>query len=99
MADAVLFEFLHTEMVAELWAHEPDPDPGPGVSAGPQGEEARAAARRQDRSPEERGGRSSSPGRTRDPPLSRWRTWGAGFLLCRVGVPAGPVPRVTNRIE
>ncbi|KAM6153800.1 LOW QUALITY PROTEIN: trafficking protein particle complex subunit 6A [Erethizon dorsatum] len=28
MADAVLFEFLHTEMVAELWA--PDPDPGPG---------------------------------------------------------------------
>lgn len=30
MADAVLFEFLHTEMVAELWA--PDPDPGSGVS-------------------------------------------------------------------
>ncbi|KAM5209835.1 trafficking protein particle complex subunit 6A isoform 9-T9 [Hipposideros larvatus] len=30
MADAVLFEFLHTEMVAELWAHEPHPDPGPG---------------------------------------------------------------------
>ncbi|XP_021786879.1 trafficking protein particle complex subunit 6A isoform X3 [Papio anubis] len=29
MADTVLFEFLHTEMVAELWAH--DPDPGPGV--------------------------------------------------------------------
>ncbi|XP_023560375.1 trafficking protein particle complex subunit 6A isoform X1 [Octodon degus] len=28
MADTVLFEFLHTEMVAELWA--PDPDPGPG---------------------------------------------------------------------
>ncbi|XP_014438502.1 trafficking protein particle complex subunit 6A isoform X1 [Tupaia chinensis] len=28
MADAVLFEFLHTEMVAELWA--PDPDPGLG---------------------------------------------------------------------
>uniref|UniRef100_A0A8C0X948 Trafficking protein particle complex subunit 6A n=1 Tax=Castor canadensis TaxID=51338 RepID=A0A8C0X948_CASCN len=28
MADAVLFEFLHTEMVAELWA--PNPDPGPG---------------------------------------------------------------------
>uniref|UniRef100_A0A2K5EAM8 Trafficking protein particle complex subunit 6A n=1 Tax=Aotus nancymaae TaxID=37293 RepID=A0A2K5EAM8_AOTNA len=37
MADAVLFEFLHTEMVAELWAH--DPDPGPGVSAEPPGEE------------------------------------------------------------
>ncbi|KAF6079748.1 trafficking protein particle complex 6A [Phyllostomus discolor] len=32
MVDAVLFEFLHTEMVAELWAHEADPDPGPGVS-------------------------------------------------------------------
>uniref|UniRef100_I3MD05 Trafficking protein particle complex subunit 6A n=1 Tax=Ictidomys tridecemlineatus TaxID=43179 RepID=I3MD05_ICTTR len=32
MADAVLFEFLHTEMVAELWT--PDPDPGSGVSAG-----------------------------------------------------------------
>ncbi|XP_035868981.1 trafficking protein particle complex subunit 6A isoform X1 [Phyllostomus discolor] len=30
MVDAVLFEFLHTEMVAELWAHEADPDPGPG---------------------------------------------------------------------
>lgn len=33
MADAVLFEFLHTEMVAELWA--PDPDPGLGVSGTP----------------------------------------------------------------
>uniref|UniRef100_A0A2I3GNA0 Trafficking protein particle complex subunit 6A n=1 Tax=Nomascus leucogenys TaxID=61853 RepID=A0A2I3GNA0_NOMLE len=40
MADTVLFEFLHTEMVAELWAH--DPDTGPGVSAGPRGEEAGA---------------------------------------------------------
>ncbi|KAM9049122.1 trafficking protein particle complex subunit 6A isoform 1-T2 [Megaptera novaeangliae] len=28
MADAVLFEFLHTEMVAELWAQDPDPGPG-----------------------------------------------------------------------
>uniref|UniRef100_A0A8C3W7R1 Trafficking protein particle complex subunit 6A n=1 Tax=Catagonus wagneri TaxID=51154 RepID=A0A8C3W7R1_9CETA len=37
MADAALFEFLHTEMVAELWAH--DPDPSPGVSAGPRGGE------------------------------------------------------------
>ncbi|XP_022379598.1 trafficking protein particle complex subunit 6A isoform X1 [Enhydra lutris kenyoni] len=36
MADAALFEFLHTEMVAELWAHHSDP--GPGVSAGPRGE-------------------------------------------------------------
>lgn len=34
MADSALFEFLHTEMVAELCAHDPDPDPGPGVSAG-----------------------------------------------------------------
>ncbi|XP_044778119.1 trafficking protein particle complex subunit 6A isoform X1 [Neomonachus schauinslandi] len=42
MADPALFEFLHTEMVAELWAHHSDP--GPGVSAGPRGEEARAAA-------------------------------------------------------
>lgn len=33
MADPVLFEFLHTEMVAELWA--PDPDPGSGVSGTP----------------------------------------------------------------
>jgi hypothetical protein len=39
MADAVLFEFLHTEMVAELWA--PNPDPGPGVSSGPREEEER----------------------------------------------------------
>ncbi|XP_036914327.1 trafficking protein particle complex subunit 6A isoform X2 [Sturnira hondurensis] len=30
MVDAVLFEFLHTEIVAELWPHEPDPDPRPG---------------------------------------------------------------------
>uniref|UniRef100_A0A8C3VZM5 Trafficking protein particle complex subunit 6A n=1 Tax=Catagonus wagneri TaxID=51154 RepID=A0A8C3VZM5_9CETA len=38
MADAALFEFLHTEMVAELWAHDPDPSPGaaPG-DAGLQG--------------------------------------------------------------
>ncbi|XP_057618739.1 trafficking protein particle complex subunit 6A isoform X2 [Chionomys nivalis] len=28
MADAVLFEFLHTEMVAELWARDPDPGSG-----------------------------------------------------------------------
>nr|XP_014979607.2 trafficking protein particle complex subunit 6A isoform X2 [Macaca mulatta] len=40
MADTVLFEFLHTEMVAELWAH--DPDPGSGVSAGSRGEEVGA---------------------------------------------------------
>lgn len=33
MADAVLFEFLHTEMVAELWAR--DPDPSSGVSGTP----------------------------------------------------------------
>lgn len=33
MADTVLFEFLHTEMVAELWAR--DPDPGSGVSGTP----------------------------------------------------------------
>ncbi|XP_014438506.1 trafficking protein particle complex subunit 6A isoform X3 [Tupaia chinensis] len=35
MADAVLFEFLHTEMVAELWA--PDPDPGLGAAPGDAG--------------------------------------------------------------
>nr|XP_054367436.1 trafficking protein particle complex subunit 6A isoform X1 [Mirounga angustirostris] len=28
MADPALFEFLHTEMVAELWAHHSDPGPG-----------------------------------------------------------------------
>ncbi|KAK2508114.1 hypothetical protein MC885_016483, partial [Smutsia gigantea] len=28
MSDAALFEFLHTEMVAELWAHDPKPGPG-----------------------------------------------------------------------
>ncbi|KAF6289267.1 trafficking protein particle complex 6A [Rhinolophus ferrumequinum] len=37
MADAVLFEFLHTEMVAELWAQDPDPDPGPGATPGDAG--------------------------------------------------------------
>ncbi|XP_058385550.1 trafficking protein particle complex subunit 6A isoform X5 [Diceros bicornis minor] len=35
MADVVLFEFLHTEMVAELWAR--DPDPGPGAAPGAAG--------------------------------------------------------------
>ncbi|XP_055001867.1 trafficking protein particle complex subunit 6A isoform X2 [Sorex araneus] len=28
MADSTLFEFLHTEMVAELCGHDPDPGPG-----------------------------------------------------------------------
>ncbi|XP_029781214.1 trafficking protein particle complex subunit 6A isoform X2 [Suricata suricatta] len=28
MADAALFEFLHMEMVAELWSHHYDPGPG-----------------------------------------------------------------------
>ncbi|XP_021106530.1 NTPase KAP family P-loop domain-containing protein 1 isoform X5 [Heterocephalus glaber] len=28
MADTVLFQFLHTEMVAQLWARNPDPRPG-----------------------------------------------------------------------
>lgn len=70
MADAALFEFLHTEMVAELWAKEPDPDPdpAPGVSAGPQGEETRAGAGRQDRGPEECDGRGRLPGRTNPGP-------------------------------
>ncbi|XP_034842636.1 trafficking protein particle complex subunit 6A isoform X1 [Mirounga leonina] len=31
MADPALFEFLHTEMVAELWAHHSDPGPGAGA--------------------------------------------------------------------
>ncbi|XP_036131434.1 trafficking protein particle complex subunit 6A [Molossus molossus] len=30
MVDVVLFELLHKEMVAELWAQAPDPDLGPG---------------------------------------------------------------------
>nr|XP_055166888.1 trafficking protein particle complex subunit 6A isoform X1 [Nyctereutes procyonoides] len=33
MADAALFEFLHTEMVAELWAHHSDPGPGGAAPA------------------------------------------------------------------
>lgn len=72
MADAALFEFLHTEMVAELWAHHSDP--GPGVSAGPRGggEETRAAAERADRGPGERRGRVNGPGGAPPPPLPRW---------------------------
>ncbi|XP_027475606.1 trafficking protein particle complex subunit 6A isoform X1 [Zalophus californianus] len=35
MADAALFEFLHTEMVAELWTHPSDP--GPGAAPGDTG--------------------------------------------------------------
>ncbi|EHB18927.1 Trafficking protein particle complex subunit 6A, partial [Heterocephalus glaber] len=56
MADTVLFQFLHTEMVAQLWAR--NPDPRPGVSAGPWGEEARAATERLDGGPRMRGGLS-----------------------------------------
>lgn len=64
MADAALFEFLHTEMVAELWAHHSDP--GPGVSAGSRGgEEARAAPLGS------AGGGSTVPDRTPTPPLPR----------------------------
>ncbi|XP_039103770.1 trafficking protein particle complex subunit 6A isoform X2 [Hyaena hyaena] len=35
MADAALFEFLHMEMVAELWSHHSDP--GPGAAPGDAG--------------------------------------------------------------
>nr|KAF6408293.1 trafficking protein particle complex 6A [Molossus molossus] len=34
MVDVVLFELLHKEMVAELWAQAPDPDLGPGAAPG-----------------------------------------------------------------
>ncbi|XP_016068095.1 PREDICTED: trafficking protein particle complex subunit 6A isoform X2 [Miniopterus natalensis] len=34
MVDTVLFELLHTEMVAELCTHDPDLDPGPGAAPG-----------------------------------------------------------------
>nr|KAF6267254.1 trafficking protein particle complex 6A [Pipistrellus kuhlii] len=37
MVDAVLFELLHTEMVAELWAPDSDLDPGPGAAPGDAG--------------------------------------------------------------
>ena len=87
MVDAVLFEFLHTEMVAELWAHEPDPDPSPGVSTrlwvGE--EEARVVAGRRDLGHREHRERGSGRDRTPAPPLPRWKTWGAGFLFCNVG--------------
>lgn len=49
MADLALFEFLHTEMVAELWAQ--DPDPGPGVSAGARGGGRHGPRRSPDRDP------------------------------------------------
>lgn len=89
MADAALFEFLHTEMVAELWAHHSDP--GPGVSAGTRGEEARAAAGTPGRGPGERRGRVDGSGRAATPPLP---SRGAGSVLCKVGIAAGPVSRV-----
>lgn len=63
MVDAVLFELLHTEMVAELWAHDSDLDPGPGVSAGrggKVGERSRGAR-----------GRGGGPGRIPAPPPPR----------------------------
>ncbi|XP_053761444.1 LOW QUALITY PROTEIN: trafficking protein particle complex subunit 6A [Panthera pardus] len=40
MADAALFEFLHMEMVAELWAHHSDP--GPGAAPGDAGLQGRS---------------------------------------------------------
>lgn len=64
MADAALFEFLHTEMVAELWAH--DPDPSPGVSAGPWGwgEGEKRHGPRQEGQIEAAGGAGRTPART-----------------------------------
>ena len=70
MADAALFEFLHMEMVAELWAHHSDP--GPGVSAGSRGKEARATTERPGLRPGEHGGRFNVRGATPAPPLPRW---------------------------
>lgn len=37
MADAVLLEFLHTEMVVELWAPNPDPSWGRDAGGGRRG--------------------------------------------------------------
>lgn len=97
MADAALFEFLHTEMVAELWAHHSDP--GPGVSAGSRGgEEARAAPGRPGRGPGERGARRAGQ-RSRvelRPHPCLARCWS---LLCEVGIAAGPASRVTAKSE
>lgn len=95
MADAALFEFLHMEMVAELWAHHSDP--GPGVSAGPRGEETRAATGRPGLGPEEHGGRFDGPGGTPAPPLPRWVLapssveWGSPQ-----GRPRGLLPKVSK---
>ncbi|KAF6079747.1 trafficking protein particle complex 6A [Phyllostomus discolor] len=62
MVDAVLFEFLHTEMVAELWAHEADPDPGPGVSRlRARGEEEARMAAPGDAGPQGGAGRPQVP--------------------------------------
>ncbi|XP_059008195.1 trafficking protein particle complex subunit 6A isoform X2 [Mustela lutreola] len=50
MADAALFEFLHTEMVAELWAHHSDP--GPGGGGGVTGPMSASRQRRASKGPE-----------------------------------------------
>lgn len=68
MVDAVLFELLHTEMVAELGAHDSDHDRGPGVSAGRGGEVG-------GRSRGARGRGGGGPGGTPAPPPPRWATW------------------------
>lgn len=95
MADAALFEFLHMEMVAELWSHHSDL--GPGVSAGPRGEKARAATGRPSLGPGEHGGRSNGPGGTPAPPLPRWALapssvkWGS-----LQGRPRGLLPKASE---
>lgn len=84
MADTALFEFLLTEMVAELWARDrdPDPDPGPGVSARSlegEGVETRPATGRPEHSRRERISRRTG---TPAPPLP-------GLLLQSVGATQG----------
>ena len=82
MADPALFEFLHTEMVAELWAQ--DPDPGPGVSAGSWWGGATGCGWKASRGPREaRRARQRSGPNTRPAP-DRGET-STGFRLCKAG--------------
>ncbi|XP_032244765.1 trafficking protein particle complex subunit 6A isoform X3 [Phoca vitulina] len=80
MADAALFEFLHTEMVAELWAHHSDP--GPGHRPGPSGCHCPPGCPRRHWPSERSWTSSSSCAKTCGRPCSRSR-WTASAPITR----------------
>lgn len=97
MADAALFEFLHTEMVAELWAQ--DPDPGPGVSAGPRGEGGTGRGGKAGSRPREEQRARQRPGSDPRPAPASLGDIRRQLPPLQSGVAAGPASRVSARTE